>query len=134
MQVPWSSAPARVWRIVERKGRKSMSAGAQPGSINRRAESLAKRIEEGANGLAEFAAGLSEAEWRTPLSRDGSDRRSIGVIVHHVASVYPIEVDLARAIGSGTPVTEVTWEAVADLNAGHFRDNGGVSKADAIEL
>ena len=33
-----------------------------------RAESLADRIEEGAAGLAAFAEGLSEAEWRTPVS------------------------------------------------------------------
>jgi hypothetical protein len=30
------------------------------------------------------------------------DGRSVGVIVHHVASVYPIEIDLARIIASGT--------------------------------
>ncbi len=57
------------------------------GSVCRRAELLADRIEEGAAGLAAFAEGLSEAEWRTPVS--GTDRRPVGVIVHHVASVYP---------------------------------------------
>ena len=63
--------------------------------MGRRAESLADRIEEGAAGLATFAGGLSEAEWRTRVSE--TDHRSIGLIVHHVATVYPIEVDLARA-------------------------------------
>ena len=61
-----------------------------------RAESLADRIEEGAATLAAFAEGLSEEEWRKPVSKSGRDGRSVGVIVHHVASVYPIEVDLAR--------------------------------------
>ena len=79
------------------------------------AESLADRIVEGAAGLAAFAEGLSEAEWRTPVS--GTDARSIGVIVHHVASIYPVEIDVARAIASGKAVTDVTWEAVAELNA-----------------
>src|SRR5262245_12261762 len=69
------------------------------GSMSRRAESLADRIEEGAAGLAAFAEGLSELEWRTPVS--STDRRSIGVIVHHVANMYPIEIDAARAIASG---------------------------------
>ena len=41
------------------------------GSAGRRAELLADRIEEGAAGLAAFAEGLSEAEWRTPVSRYG---------------------------------------------------------------
>jgi hypothetical protein len=101
-------------------------------SVNRRAEMLADRIEEGAAGLAAFAEGLSEAEWRTPVS--GSDRRPVGVIVHHVASVYPIEIDLARAIASGKAVTDVTWEVVAELNAKHAREQSAVSKASALEL
>ena len=102
--------------------------------MGRRAESLADRIEEGAAGLAAFAEGLSEAEWRTPMSGSGKDRRSVGVIVHHVASVYPIEVELAQAIGGGKAVTDVTWEAVADMNAKHASDQAEVSKAAALEL
>jgi len=101
--------------------------------MGRRAESLADRIEEGAAGLAAFAEGLSDAEWRTPMS-GGKDRRSVGVIVHHVASVYPIEVDLARAIAGGKAVTDVTWEAVADMNAKHASDQAGVTKAAALDL
>src|ERR1700687_4407208 len=104
------------------------------GSVGRRAESLANRIEEGAAGLAAFAEGLSEAEWHAPVKEGGKNGRSVGVIVHHVASVYPIEVDLARAIASGKAVTDVTWEVVAELNAKHARDQAGVTKAAALEL
>ncbi len=100
--------------------------------MGRRAESLADRIEEGAAGLATFAGGLSEAEWRTRVSE--TDHRSIGLIVHHVATVYPIEVDLARAIANGRAVTDVTWEVVAQLNANHAREHAGVTKAAALEL
>src|SRR5258705_6933020 len=100
--------------------------------MSRRTESLADRIEEGAAGLAAFAEGLSEAEWRTPVSF--SDGRSVGVIVHHVATVYPIEIDLARTIASGKAVTEVTWEVVAELNAKHAQDQAGVAKAATLEL
>ena len=100
--------------------------------MGRRAESLAERIEGGAAGLAAFAGGLSEAEWRTSVSE--TDRRSIGVIVHHVATVYPIEVDLARAIANGKAVTDVTWDVVAQLNANHAREHAGVTKAAAVEL
>ena len=103
-------------------------------AMGRRAESLAARIEEGAAGLAAFAEGLSETEWRSPVSARGRDRRSVGVIVHHVASVYPIEIDLARTIASGKAVTDVTWEAVAEMNAKHARDQAGVTKAAALEL
>ena len=98
----------------------------------RRAESLAARIEQGAAGLATFAEGLSDAEWGTPTSP--TDRRTVGQIVNHVALVYPIEVDLARAIASGNAVTDVTWQVVAELNAGHAREHAQVTKAEALEL
>src|SRR5262249_49659676 len=101
-------------------------------SANCRGESLAARIEEGAAGLLAFAEGLSDAEWRTPIS--ATDRRSVGVVVHHVATMYPIEIDLARTVASGKPVSDVTWEAVAQLNARHAQDNAQVSKPAALEL
>ena len=103
-------------------------------SVSRRAELLADRIEEGAAGLAAFAEGLSEAEWRAPVTEGGRSGRSVGVIVHHVASVYPIEIDLARAIAGGKTVTDVTWEVVAELNGRHARDQEGVTKAATLEL
>ena len=112
---------------------KTVATQQTAGLQRRRAEPLAERIEEGAAGLAAFAEGLSEEEWRRPLS-ESADRRSIGVIVHHVASVYPIEIDLARAIASGKAVTEVTWEAVAEMNARHASEHVRVTKAAALEL
>ena len=99
--------------------------------MSRRAESLAARIEEGASGLAAFAEKLSDKDWQTRIPKDG---RTVGVVVHHVASVYPIEVDLAKSIASGKAVTEVTWEAVADMNAKHSTDQANVSKADTLAL
>jgi hypothetical protein len=100
--------------------------------MSRRAELLAKRIEEGSAGLAALAEGLSDAEWDTPTSP--TDRRTVGQIVNHVALVYPIEVDLARAVAGGNAVTDVTWEVVAKLNAGHARDHAKVTKAEALDL
>jgi hypothetical protein len=99
---------------------------------SRRAESLAARIQEGAAGLAFFAQELSDDEWRTPVS--ATDRRSVGVVVHHVASMYPIEIDVARVIASGRSVSDVTWELVAQLNSKHAQDNAQVSKSAALEL
>jgi len=97
-----------------------------------RGESLAARIEEGAARLRAFAEGLSDAEWHTPVS--ATDRRSVGVVVHHVASMYPLEIDLARAVASGKSVSDVTWEVVAQVNAKHARDSAHVSKPAALEL
>jgi len=108
------------------------ATGTIGGHVDRRSSLLADRIEEGAALLAAFAEGLSEVEWHTPIS--ATDRRTVGVIVHHVASMYPIEIDLARAVAGGKSVSDVTWEAVAQLNAKHAHDNAGVSKAAALEL
>ena len=68
------------------------------------------------------------------MAGNRSDRRSVGIIVHHVATVYPIETDLARAIASGKAVTNVTWEAVAGMNAKHAAEQAEVTKAAALEL
>ncbi len=92
---------------------------------------LATRIVQGAEGLAAFAEGLSEAEWKTVVPGDG---RTVGVVVHHVASVYPIEVDLARTVASGKPVTGVTWAGIAEMNAKHARDHAAAGKAETLAL
>ena len=99
---------------------------------SRRAALLADRIEQGAAGLAAFGETLSEAEWSTPVS--ATDRRSIGVIVNHVASMYPIEIDVARAVADGKAITDVTWDAVAQINAQNSEENAAVTKAAALEL
>jgi hypothetical protein len=96
-----------------------------------RAEALARRIEEGARTLAAFAEGLNETEWNTVVKPDG---RRVGVIIHHVASVYAIEVHLASEIAAGKAVTGVTWAVVADMNAKHAEDNAAAGKAETVAL
>jgi hypothetical protein len=54
--------------------------------------------------------------------------------VHHVATVYPIEIDLARTVASGKAVLEVTWEIVNGLNGQHAKEHEGVTKAETLEL
>ncbi len=102
--------------------------------MGRRADALADRIEQGAAGLAAFAEGLSDADWNRPISAGGTDRRSIGVIVHHVAFVYPIEVDVAKKVAGGQAAMDVTWEVIGQMNAKHTAENSRVTKAAALEL
>jgi hypothetical protein len=99
--------------------------------MSRRADALADRVEQGAQALAVFAESLSDAEWRMNVPKDG---RAVGVIVHHVASVYPIEVQLAQTIAGGKPVAGVTWDGVAHMNAEHAHKNGTVGKPETLEL
>ena len=99
---------------------------------SRRAAALADRIEQGAAGLAAFAEGLSEAEWLMPVS--ATDRRSVGVILHHVASVYPVEIEVAKAIAGGQAITDVTWEVIAEMNAKHATDQASTTKEATLDL
>jgi len=100
-------------------------------ALNQRSEALATRLENGATALAAFAATLSEAEWQMRVPNDG---RKIGVIVHHVASMYPIEVELASRLAAGRPITGVTWDAVDAINRDHAKTHGNVSKEAALAL
>lgn len=99
--------------------------------MKRRSEPLAARLEAGAAALAAFAATLSETEWQTRVPKDG---RKIGVVVHHVASVYPIEIQLARLLAAGQPIAGVTWDVVDTMNRDHAKENDGVTKDAALSL
>jgi hypothetical protein len=100
-------------------------------AMGRRSDLLAARIEEGATALAAFAKDLTDAQWRTLVPKDG---RTVGVTVHHVASMYPIEMDVVSKVAKGTPVLDVTWDVVAQINATHARDQANVGKKDALQL
>jgi DinB family protein len=98
---------------------------------NPQANALADRLEQGAYALEAFAARLTEAEWQMRVPHDG---RSVGVIVHHVASVYPIEIEIAQPIAGGNPLTGVTMDDVHAMNAKHAAEYAGVTKTAALEL
>jgi hypothetical protein len=100
-------------------------------AVSRRAEALAERLEQGARALAALASALTDAEWQARIPGDG---RRVGVVVHHVATMYPLEIELAQAIGAGKPVTGVTWELVHQMNAAHATNNDGVTKEAALDL
>jgi hypothetical protein len=97
----------------------------------RLAEALASRLEKGAQALVELASSLSNAEWQVPIPKDG---RKVGVVVHHVATMYPIEIQVAQTIASGQAVTGLTWDNVHAINAEHAKKHDGVGKAEALDL
>jgi SAM-dependent methyltransferase len=121
--------------IATRSASNIWQMNAKPGGVassNSRANSLADRIEQGAAALAGFVAGLSEDDWSKPVS--ATDNRSVGTTVHHVATVYPIEIQLAQMISEGKAVTDVTWQAVAELNRKHAEEHSSFRKADTLDL
>jgi hypothetical protein len=98
--------------------------------MSKRTDALAVRLEQGAQALATFATALTDAEWQ---SRTG-DGRKVGVTVHHVANMYPLEIQLAQTLASGKPVAGVTWDDVNAVNARHATENDAVTKEAALDL
>jgi len=99
--------------------------------MTERANALAGRLEQGAQALVSFTSDLTDEEWQTPV---GTDRRTVGVVVHHVASLYPLQIRLAQLLASGKPVTGITWDAVHQMNADHAFEFADVSRPEALYL
>ena len=99
--------------------------------MSQRSNALAARLEQGARALAAFASTLTDAEWHTRVPQDG---RKVGVVVHHVATMYPLEIQLAQLLGAGKPVAGVTWDVVHQMNAAHAREYDAVTKEAALDL
>ena len=98
---------------------------------NLRAHALAERLVHGARALEAVAAELTDAQWQIRIPKDG---RTIAVVVHHVATMYPLEIQLALSLAAGNPIAGVTWDAVHELNAVHASENSAVTKEAAIDL
>jgi hypothetical protein len=95
------------------------------------ANALADRLEQGARALAAFVTPLSDAAWQTRIPHDG---RKVGVVVHHVANMYRLEIQLAQKIAAGEPITGVTSETVDGINAAHAREKDAVTKSEALDF
>jgi hypothetical protein len=96
-----------------------------------RANDLAIRLEQGAVALAALARGLNDLEWGTRMPHDG---RTFGVIVHHVASQYVLEMQVATQVAGGAPIEGITSETIDQFNAKHAADFAGASKEAALDL
>ena len=99
--------------------------------MSERAEVLAQRVAQGHQELISFVEGCSDVEWKSNCPKENW---SVGVVIHHVASVLPIEIDLTKVLASGQPITEVTMAEVNQMNAEHAKENIHCSKKETLEL
>ena len=97
--------------------------------MSQRSNALADALEAGARALAEFASTLTDEEWQSRLP----EGRKVGVVVNHVATVYPIEIQFARSIAAGTPAG-ITMPDINQMNSGHATDNDATSKEETLRL
>jgi hypothetical protein len=98
--------------------------------MGKRSNAIAERLEQGAHALESLANGLTPAQWQKRVK----DGRKIGVVVHHVANMYPLEIQLAQGLAAGKPIAGVTWDDVHAMNAAHAKEFDGVTREDAIAL
>ncbi len=98
--------------------------------MGKRSNAIAERLEQGAQALETLANGLTPAQWQTRVK----EGRKVGVVVHHVATMYPLEIQLAQGLAQGKPIAGVTWDDVAAMNAAHAKEFDGVTKEQAIAL
>src|SRR4051794_29398056 len=99
--------------------------------MSKRSNALAERLEQGVQALVAFANSLTDAEWQTRVPHDG---RTIGVMVHHVGNMYPLEMQVSRLLAAGKAVEGVTPELVAEVNAKHAKEFDAVTRQEAIEF
>ena len=99
--------------------------------MNTRSQTLAKRIERGVNELITFVEGCSLAEWQTLVPNDG---RTVGILTHHVASAYPVEMDLIKSLASGEAIVGVSWEMVDQMNAEHADAHANCTREETLTL
>ena len=109
-------------KTVETESRLGWAAANSRLIAGQRSRALADRLMQGANALATFAATLTEAEWQVRVPNDG---RKIGVVIHHVANMYPLEIQLAMQLTEGKPIAGVTWD---DVQRGECRSCEGIRR------
>ncbi|MEN8251380.1 MAG: DinB family protein [Bacteroidota bacterium] len=96
-----------------------------------RSDLLADRIIQGAEKLAALIEGLSDEEYQSLVT---NEKRPVGVLVHHVAVSYPIEIDLAMQLAEGKPIEGVTWDVIDGINEEHAHEFAKVDKSAVLDL
>jgi hypothetical protein len=99
--------------------------------MSERSEALADRIVQGAEKLAVLIESLSDEEYESLIT---NEKRPVGVLVHHVASSYSVEIDLAMQLAEGKAIEGVTYDVIDGINDEHAREFAKVGKSAVLEL
>lgn len=99
--------------------------------MTKRSEALAQRVEQAHQELMTLLESLSDEDWNTPVP---GDKRTVGVLIHHVADVLPVEASLFKTLAAGKAIEGVTIQAVNEMNARHAADHAGCTKGETLAL
>lgn len=100
-------------------------------SKNTRAQELANRFTRANNELITTIERFSEAKWQAICENDG---RSIGVVVHHLATIHPAVIEMIKEVEAGQDLLHVTIEKVNAGNALHAQQNANCTKSETLRL
>ena len=92
---------------------------------------LVTQLAEATSALIALVAPCSEAQWRASVP---NEERSVGTMVHHIATNAPIVAGWAKQIGTGESPPSITMEIVHADNARHAAEHVSPDKAETIAL
>jgi hypothetical protein len=99
--------------------------------MNMRSEALAQRVLEGHQRLFSFIEDCSQEEWETFVP---NEERQVGVVVHHVANMLPVEVDFIKTLAAGKAISGISSDEVDQMNAQHAVENVSRTKEETLAL
>lgn len=95
-------------------------------------EQLLAQVEEATAATAAVIKQCSESDWKTALSDE--DGRSVGVVCHHIASVYPLVVNGALQMTRGEGAPTFSYDDIHALNHQHAEAQASVDPDAALAL
>ncbi len=104
---------------------------------NPRAEHYARQFEAAQTEFTRLVESLTDEQWRRvgrnfpQRINDEDERRTVGVIAHHVAISGPWIMDRIEGMLSGRQLRPVDMKSI---NAEHASEHGGVSRDDVVRL
>ena len=108
-----------------------------PAASNRRAAELARQFEVAQTAFIELIESLTDEQW-TLVGRnfpqrinDEDERRTVGVIAHHVAINEPWIMDRIEGMLAGRQLTPID---IKSINAKHASQVAGVSRDEVLTL
>jgi len=96
-----------------------------------RSEPLAQRVLEGHQGLISFIESCTEEDWKTWIP---NEERPVGVLMHHVASMLPVELEFIKMLASGKGITDINDLDVHQMNTQHADANVDRTRDETREL
>jgi hypothetical protein len=94
-------------------------------------QQLASRLEELTDAFIAVVEPCTDAQWQASAPNEGC---SVGVLVHHIASVAPLVAGWAAQIAHEGVAPTVTMDMVHEDNAQHATQHAAPNKAQTLEL